>query len=66
MENETKSNGFQLGAVIDIGIFSYIGIFIEANYGYAKSSFLGGTTYNFDGIAIYFGASYRTSYGLIF
>lgn len=64
-EYNVKSHGYQVGAGIDIGLWSYIGIFIEGSYGYARGEFPDGTTYNFDCTALYFGVSYRTSYGLI-
>jgi len=62
---DIKSHGYQVGAGVDVGLFPYLGIFIEASYGYAKIEFHNGETYNVDGLSIYYGVSWRTSYGLI-
>ncbi|HPD77892.1 MAG TPA: outer membrane beta-barrel protein, partial [Spirochaetota bacterium] len=58
-------HGIDYGLGVDIGIFPYFGIFAEYTGGWIKSQFPGGQEYNFDANAIYFGASFRTSYGLL-
>jgi len=64
-EYKTTSFGYQLGAGIDFGLWSYVGVFVEYAYGYATLEFPNGKKYNGDGQFVYIGASYRTSYGLI-
>ncbi|NMB64108.1 MAG: hypothetical protein GYA16_04475, partial [Spirochaetes bacterium] len=60
-----NTHGYQAGAGVDVGLFSYFGIFIEVSYGYAKAKFANGEAYNFDGISVYYGVSWCTSFGLI-
>lgn len=57
--------GFQIGCGVDIGLTSYFGIFIEGMYGYVPVKFKDGKTRNVDGYYIYYGVTWRTSYGLI-
>jgi hypothetical protein len=64
-EYDNTVHGIDYGLGVDIGIFPYFGIFAEYTGGWIKSQFPGGQEYNFDANAIYFGASFRTSYGLL-
>lgn len=64
-ERETVSHGYHVGTGIDIGLLSHVGLFIECNYGYAEGDYPDGTKYKFDSLNLFFGVSYRTSYGLI-
>ncbi|NMB64109.1 MAG: hypothetical protein GYA16_04480 [Spirochaetes bacterium] len=57
--------GYQFGAGVDFGITSYVGLFIEGMYSYIGAKFKDGKTRNVDGYYIYYGVTWRTSYGLI-
>ncbi len=57
--------GYQFGAGVDLGITSYFGLFIEGMYSYVGAKFKDGKTRNIDGYYIYYGVTWRTSYGLI-
>ncbi|MEW6528044.1 MAG: hypothetical protein AB1444_15415 [Spirochaetota bacterium] len=65
-ENVSASKlGYQVGAGVDFGITSYVGLFIEGMYSYIGAKFKDGKTRNVDGYYIYYGVTWRTSYGLI-
>lgn len=57
--------GYQFGAGVDFGITSHVGLFIEGMYSYIGATFRDGKTRNIDGYYIYYGVTWRTSYGLI-
>ncbi len=57
--------GFQAGVGVDIGLTPHIGIFVEGMYGYISAKFNDGKKHNIDGYYIYYGVTWRTSYGLI-
>lgn len=66
-EGEVSSSnyGFQAGVGVDIGLTPHIGIFVEGMYGYISAKFNDGKNHNIDGYYIYYGVTWRTSYGLI-
>ncbi|MCX8124259.1 MAG: hypothetical protein N3F66_08860 [Spirochaetes bacterium] len=61
----TSKFGYQVGAGIDFGLTSYVGVFVEGMYSYIEAKFNDKKTRNVDGYYIYYGVTWRTSYGLI-
>lgn len=57
--------GFQIGCGVDISIFSNFGIFIETEYGYVPTKFNDEKTHNVDAYYIFYGVTWRISFGLI-
>ena len=57
--------GYQIGAGIDFGLTPYFGVFVEGMYSYIGAKFKDGKTRNVDGYYVYYGVTWRTSYGLI-
>ncbi|MEW6528043.1 MAG: hypothetical protein AB1444_15410 [Spirochaetota bacterium] len=57
--------GYKLGGGVNIAFASYFGVFVEGVYGYIPMKFNDGKTRNIDGYHIYYGVTWRTSYGLI-
>ncbi|HPP96383.1 MAG TPA: hypothetical protein PKX79_13535, partial [Spirochaetota bacterium] len=64
-EYDSNAHGIDYGLGVDIGIFPYFGIFAEYNGGWVKGKFPNEKEYNFAANSIYFGASFRTSYGYL-
>lgn len=61
LEYDYTSHGIIGGAGLEVGLFTYLGVFCEYTYGYSKISYPAGDE-NLEGGAIRFGTSLRTSF----